>query len=58
MKSKYYIIVHFEIEIKDFEILYPLIRSFFNEEVSTTPGFISSRILSSKSKVVNHSTWQ
>ena len=60
MKSKYYVIVRFEIESKDFEILYSLIKSFFKEEVSLTPGFLSSRILSSedKSKVVNYAIWE
>ncbi len=60
MKNKYYVIVRFEIEIKDFEILYLLIKSFFKEEVSVTRGFISSRILSSedKSKVINYATWE
>lgn len=60
MKSKYHVIVRFEIEKKDFEILYLLIESFFKEEVSASPGFISSRILSNedKSKVINYATWE
>lgn len=60
MKSKYYVIIRFEIESKDFEILYSLIKSFFKEEVSVTPGFVSSRILSSddQSKVVNYAVWE
>ena len=60
MKSKYYVIVRFEIESKDFEILCSLIESFFKEEVSLSPGFISSRILSSedKSKVINYAIWE
>lgn len=60
MKSKYYVIVRFEIESKDFEILYSLIKSFFKKEVSITPGFLSSRILSNedKSKVVNYAIWE
>lgn len=60
MKGKYYVIVRFEIEVKDFEILYSLIKSFFKEEVSVTPGFISSRILSSedKSRLINYAVWE
>lgn len=60
MESKYYVVVSFKIEPRDFEILYSLIKSFFTEEVSVTPGFISSRILSSedKSKVINYAIWE
>lgn len=60
MKGKYFVIVRFEIEVKDFEILYSLIKSFFKEEVSVTPGFISSRILSSedKSRLINYAVWE
>lgn len=60
MKNKYYVIVRFEIEKKDSEILYRLIESFFKEEVSVIPGFISSRILSSEdhSRVMNYAVWE
>ncbi|WBL24764.1 antibiotic biosynthesis monooxygenase family protein [Zunongwangia sp. HGR-M22] len=60
MKKPYYVIVSFEIDPKQFSNLIELIKSFFEKEVSTCPGFISSRILSNEdqNKVVNYATWE
>ncbi|EIJ39098.1 Antibiotic biosynthesis monooxygenase [Galbibacter orientalis DSM 19592] len=60
MKKTYCVLVRFEIQKDDFQFLISLIKIFFATEVSPSPGFISSQIITNedKSTVINYATWE
>lgn len=60
MESPIYVIVRFELNEGEFEVLFPLIQQFFKREVSTFPGFISARIHTNeeRSVLINYATWE
>ncbi|MBW2962934.1 antibiotic biosynthesis monooxygenase [Mesonia aestuariivivens] len=59
MKNTYHVLVRFEIQEEKFQTLYSLIKEFFEKEVNSSPGFISSQILTNEEKtiVINKATW-
>ncbi|MDN3594356.1 antibiotic biosynthesis monooxygenase family protein [Zunongwangia endophytica] len=60
MSDNYYVLVRFNIETEKFQELYYLIKEFFEKEVNSCPGFISSKILTNEDKtlVINYATWE
>ncbi|MHA7944891.1 antibiotic biosynthesis monooxygenase [Formosa sp. 3Alg 14/1] len=60
MTDKYYVLVRFKIDTEKFKELYSLIKEFFEKEVNSYPGFISSKILTNEDKtmVINYATWE
>jgi quinol monooxygenase YgiN len=60
MNRPLYVIVRFELKKGEVEILAPLIREFFEKEVSAVPGFLSARLHTNDegSVLINYASWE
>jgi quinol monooxygenase YgiN len=60
MTGKHYVFVRFELQPGEMEKLVPLIKDFFENEVSTFPGFVSAKFHRNEagSVLINYATWE
>jgi quinol monooxygenase YgiN len=58
--SKFHVVVRFELKSDELEQLKPIVKDFFENEVSVFPGFVSARFHENEDQTVflNYATWE
>jgi hypothetical protein len=60
MKTPIYVIVRFDLQAGELDVLAPLIKDFFQKEVSAVSGFVSAKLHTNDdcTVLINYATWK